>query len=80
MIQARFGSIRVIPETIFTQLQFRGELSIQSLYGYTANTLYLPKFPELVFIQNTLSRTKYKRLENLSKLFPHLAIEETLRA
>ena len=80
MIQARFGNLRVISPELFKVLIERGSISIQRVIGGNVATLQLPKSPDILFIERVLSIHKYRKMEQLAQLFPHLAIEDTYNA
>ena len=80
MIQARFGNIRVISPELFNALEERGNTSIQSILGRNRVTLQLPKSPDILFIERIVPIHRYRKVEQLAKLFPHLAIEDTYNA
>ena len=80
MIQARFGNLRVISSELFDLLSDRGDTSIQSILGRNRVTLQLSKSPDILFIERVLPIHTYRKVEQLAKLFPHLAIEDTYNA
>lgn len=80
MIQARFGNLRVISPELFNVLGERGSTSIQSILGRNRVTLQLPKSPDILFIERILPIHRYRKVEQLTQLFPHLAIEDTYNA
>lgn len=78
MIQARFGNIRVISSELFNVLASRGRLGAQKIIGRNVGTLQLyQKSPDILFIERILPIHRYRRVEQLAQLFPHLAIEDT---
>lgn len=80
MIQARFGNIRVISPELFNALASRGHLGVQGAIGRNVGTLQLPKSPDILFIERILPIHRYRKVEQLAQLFPHLAIEDTYNA
>ena len=80
MIQARFGNIRVISPELFNALASRRHLSVQRVIGRYVGTLQLPKSPNILFIERILPIHRYRKVEQLTQLFPHLAIEDTYNA
>ena len=80
MIQARFGNLRVISPELFNVLRERGNISIQKVLGKSVSTLQLPKSPDILFIERILPLHRYRKVEQLAQLFPHLAIEDTYNA
>ena len=80
MIQARFGNIRVISPELFNVLASRGRLGVQSVIGRNVGTLQLSKSPNILFIERILPIHRYRKVEQLTQLFPHLAIEDTYNA
>lgn len=80
MIQARFGNLRVISSELFNVLTSRGDTSIQRILGRNKVTLQLSKSPDILFIERVLPIHTYRKVEQLAKLFPHLAIEDTYNA
>ena len=80
MIQARFGNIRVISPELFNVLSNRGDLNSQRIIGRNVGTLQLPKSPDILFIERILPIHRYRKVEQLAQLFPHLAIEDTYNA
>ena len=80
MIQARFGNLRVISPELFNVLEERGNTSIQSILGRNRVTLQLSKSPNILFIERILPIHRYRKVEQLTQLFPHLAIEDTYNA
>ncbi len=77
MIQARFGNIRVISPELFNVLSNRGDLATQWIIGLNVDTLQLRKSPDILFIKKFLPIHRYRKIEQLAQLFPHLAIEDT---
>ena len=80
MIQARFGNIRVISPELFNLLSDRGNISIQNVLGRNVATLELRKSPDILFVERILPIHRYRKVEQLAQLFPHLAIEDTYNA
>ena len=81
MIQARFGNIRVISPELFNVLASRGRLGVQKVIGRNVGTLQLyQKSPDILFIERILPIHRYRKVEQLAQLFPHLAIEDTYNA
>ena len=80
MIQARFGNLRVISPELFNVLASIGDLGIQRVIRGNVATLQLPKSPNILFIERVLPIHTYRKAEQLAKLFPHLAIEDTYNA
>ena len=80
MIQARFGNLRVISPELFNLLASRGHLGIQRVIVGNVGTLQLPKSPDILFIERILPIHRYRKVEQLAQLFPHLAIEDTYNA
>ena len=80
MIQAKFGNIRVISPELFNVLASRGDLGIQRVIDRNVATLQLPKSPDILFIGRILPIHRYRKVEQLAQLFPHLAIEDTYNA
>lgn len=80
MIQARFGNIRLISLELFNLLSDRGNISIQKVLGRNVATLELRKSPDILFIERILPIHRYRKVEQLAQLFPHLAIEDTYNA
>ena len=80
MIQARFGNIRVISPELFNVLSNRGDLNPQRIIGLNVDTLQLRKSPDILFVKRFLSIHRYRKVEQLAQLFPHLAIEDTYYA
>ena len=80
MIQARFGNLRVISPELFNVLRERGNISIQKVLGKSVSTLGLRKSPDILFVERILPIHRYRRMEQLAQLFPHLAIEDTYNA
>lgn len=80
MIQARFGNLRVISSELFDLLSDRGDTSIRSILGRNRVILQLSKSPDILFIERVLPIHTYRKAEQLAKLFPHLAIEDTYNA
>ena len=80
MIQARFGNIRVISPELFNALASRGRLGVQRVIGRNVGTLQLSKSPNILFIERILPIHRYRKVEQLTQLFPHLAIEDTYNA
>ena len=80
MIQARFGNIRVISPELFNVLASRGRLGVQRVIGRNVGTLQLSKSPNILFIERILPIHRYRKVEQLAQLFPHLEIEDTYNA
>ena len=80
MIQARFGNIRVISPELFNVLLSRGDTNIENILGRKRRTLQLPKSPDILFIERIVPIHRYRKVEQLTQLFPHLAIEDTYNA
>ena len=80
MIQARFGNLRVISSELFDLLSDRGDTRILCILGRNRVTLQLSKSPDILFIERVLPIHTYRKVEQLAKLFPHLAIEDTYNA
>lgn len=80
MIQARFGNLRVISPELFNVLASRGHLGIQRVIGQNVATLELRKSPNILFVERILPIHRYRKVEQLVQLFPHLAIEDTYYA
>ena len=80
MIQARFGNIRVISPELFNVLSNRGDLATQRIIGLNVDTLQLRKSPDILFVKRVSPIHRYRKVEQLAKLFPHIAIEDTYNA